>query len=98
ASPPRDCSLAVPALAIPTPGRAVFMNAAPQSQFPPVLRSRKPMKLREVRFEDHAQVVALAAKFDLHVEAYPQWTHLWANNPAYREIQDKVPMGWVLDH
>jgi hypothetical protein len=56
------------------------------------------MKLRAVRFEDHAQVVALAAKFDLHVEAYPQWTHLWANNPAYREIQDKVPMGWVLDH
>lgn len=58
---------------------------------------QKPPKLREARFVDHPQIVALAAKFDLHVESYPAWEHLWTNNPAYREVQGKLPMGWVLE-
>src|SRR5579863_6132027 len=59
---------------------------------------QKPLKLREVRFEDHSQIAALAARFELHVEGYPAWTHLWTGNPAYREIKDKFPMGWVLEN
>jgi hypothetical protein len=59
---------------------------------------QKSLKLREVRFEDYPQVAALASKFDLYTESYPAWTHLWTNNPAYREIKDKFPMGWVLDN
>jgi hypothetical protein len=65
---------------------------------PPIPRSQKTLRLREVRFEDYSQVAALAAKNHLYVESYPEWTHLWTNNPAYREIKDRFPIGWVLDN
>jgi hypothetical protein len=74
------------------------MNAKPQNQPAPLVRPQKPPKLREARLEDHPQIAALAAKFELHVETYPGWAHLWADNPAYCEIKDKFPMGWVLDN
>ncbi len=81
----------------------------PQNQSVPAAKPQKPPKLREVRFEDHAQIAALAAKFELQVETFPGWSHLWTNNPAYREIREAndreanandkntFPMGWVLD-
>ena len=74
------------------------MIADAQTRPAPIPRSRKSPKLREVRFEDYPQVAALASKFDLYTESYPAWTHLWTNNPAYREIKGKFPMGWVLDN
>ena len=64
----------------------------------PIPRSQKSLKLREARFEDYPQVAALASKNHLYVESYPEWTHLWTGNPAYREIKDKFAMGWVLDN
>lgn len=73
------------------------MNGASQAHPKSSLRSQRPPKLREARFEDHAQVVALAEKYDLHIEDYPAWTHLWVNNPAYRELKGQVPIGWVLE-
>jgi hypothetical protein len=63
----------------------------------PPSRALKPPKLREVSFEDYSQIASLAAKFDLHTESYPAWTHLWANNPACRAAQSGIPIGWVLD-
>jgi len=63
----------------------------------PPTRALKPPRLREARFEDHSQIASLASKFDLHTESYPAWTHLWANNPACRASQVRVPIGWVLD-
>jgi hypothetical protein len=74
------------------------MSANPQIETAPVSTSEKSLKLREVCFEDYAQVAALAAKFQLYTESYPGWKHLWTNNPAYREIKDKFPMGWVLEN
>ena len=74
------------------------MSADAQTRPAPIPRSQKSLKLREVRFEDYPQVAALSSKFDLHTESYPGWTHLWTNNPAYLEIKDKFPMGWVLDN
>lgn len=74
------------------------MSADPQNQSAPVPRSQKSLKLREVRFEDYPQVAALASKFHLYTENYPGWTHLWINNPAYHEIKDKFPIGWVLEN
>jgi hypothetical protein len=61
-------------------------------------RSQKALKLREARFEDHPRVAALASKNHLYVESYPEWMHLWTANPAYREVKDKFPMGWVLEN
>jgi hypothetical protein len=61
------------------------------------VRLQKPLKLRKVCFEDYPQIAALVSKFHLQFESYDGWKHLWINNPAYRELGDKVPMGWVLE-
>jgi hypothetical protein len=58
----------------------------------------KSPKSREARFEDYAQIFALTAKFQLQTESYAGWTHLWSNNPAYREREGKFPIGWVLEN
>jgi hypothetical protein len=59
--------------------------------------SAKPLKLREARFTDYAGIVALESKFHLVPKSYEEWTHLWMNNPAYREIANGFPIGWVLE-
>jgi hypothetical protein len=74
------------------------MNAVPHNQPTPVSRPQKPPKLRVARFEDHAQIAPLVSKFDLNIESFPGWQHLWSENPSYREIQDRFPMGWVLEN
>ena len=74
------------------------MSAHAQTHSAPIPRSQKPPNLREVRFEDYPQVAALVSRFDLHIESYPGWTHLWTDNPAYREIEEKFPIGWVLEN
>ncbi len=74
------------------------MSTDPRIQTAPIPRLQKPLKLREVRFDDYHQIAALTAKFQLHTESYPGWTHLWINNPAYREIKDRFPIGWVLEN
>jgi hypothetical protein len=60
-------------------------------------KSSKPLKLREVRLDDHSQVAALALKFGLDADDFPAWKNLWMDNPTFREIKVKFPMGWVLE-
>lgn len=57
----------------------------------------KAPKLREAHFEDYTQITALTVKFHLQTESYEAWTHLWADNPTYREAKSRLPMGWVLE-
>jgi hypothetical protein len=77
-------------------GSSALMSANPQS--PLASRSQESLKLREARFADYSQVAGLVSKFNLSFESYQGWTHLWTNNPAYREIKDKFPIGWVLEN
>lgn len=77
--------------------RPTVMNPNPQLHAASIPKSSKPPKLREVRLEDHAQVAALAVKFDLNAQDYEAWAHLWTQNPASRTIKGKFPMGWVLE-
>src|ERR1700733_2875854 len=72
------------------------MSADARIKTAPMHRSQRAPKLREVRFEDYSQVSALASQNHLYVESYPEWTHLWPNNPANRAIKDRFPRGWVL--
>jgi hypothetical protein len=72
------------------------MSSRPHPQSAPLPRSQKPLKLREARFEDHPQIAALVSKFELHIENFAGWSHLWTNNPAFRDIKDKFAIGWVL--
>lgn len=78
--------------------RARAMTADALTQSASTLRPAKPIRLREARFEDHAQVAALEAKFELVPKAYPEWRHLWSSNPAYRGIEGAFPIGWVLEN
>jgi hypothetical protein len=59
--------------------------------------SVKSLKLREATFTDYAGIVALESKFHLVPKSYEQWTHLWTSNPAYRDIANRFPIGWVLE-
>lgn len=79
------------------PVASVFMSTEFQNKSVSPARVLKPVKLREARFEDYSQIAALASRFDLHIESFPAWTHLWMNNPASRASQNKIPIGWVLD-
>jgi hypothetical protein len=73
------------------------MSADLQAKALSAPKSSKPPKLREVRFDDYSQVAALALKFGLDAEDFPAWKNLWTDNPTYREIKVKFPMGWVLE-
>jgi hypothetical protein len=52
--------------------------------------------LREARFDDYAQVAAMARRFGLGFEDEADWQHLWKKNPAFQEVGCKFPIGWVL--
>jgi hypothetical protein len=58
----------------------------------------KSLRLREASFDDYPHVVALESKFHLDTKSYEAWTHLWTNNPAYREAKGRFPIGWVLEN
>jgi hypothetical protein len=73
------------------------MNADPQVKDLSALKSSKPPKLREVCLDDHPQVAALASKFGLDADDFRAWKNLWMDNPTFREIKAKFPMGWVLE-
>src|ERR1700730_5860472 len=57
----------------------------------------RPLTTREASFEDYPQIVALQSKFGLETKCYEEWKHLWVNNPAYRQYQESLPIGWVLE-
>jgi hypothetical protein len=73
------------------------MNSKLQGQAIKQSPSSKAPNLREARFEDYAQVAALARKFGLGFEGEADWHHLWKGNPAYEEIGCNFPIGWVLE-
>ena len=58
---------------------------------------RRPLNLREASYEDYAQIAALESKYGLEAKVFDEWKHLWFNNPAYKEHQGSMPIGWVLE-
>lgn len=73
------------------------MNSSPGLRDSSAAKSQRSPKFREVRFEDYSQIAALALRFNLHMEECASWTHLWTENPAFRDVAGKLPMGWVLE-
>lgn len=74
------------------------MRSDAQIQVGPVHKPAKPIRLREASFEDYPQISALESRFQLYPKNYEEWKHLWTNNPAYREAEGKLPIGWVLEN
>jgi hypothetical protein len=84
-------STGVPAGAAAERSRATSFSVAESK----TSRQRK-VTVREASFHDYAQVAALQLKYGLQVKGYEEWKDLWLNNPAYKEHQNQLPMGWVL--
>ena len=59
----------------------------------------RPPKLRAVRLDDYTELVALTAphRFPPSMWTCEQWRHLWVNNPAYPQMGESFPRGWVLE-
>ena len=57
---------------------------------------RRP-SLREARFEDYEQIFSLESRYGLDPKHYEEWSHLWRENPLYRELQPGWPIGWVIE-
>ena len=60
-------------------------------------RRQQLVRLRELSLEDYPQIVALESQYGLGSLSYDQWSHVWLNNPAYRELRNNWPIGWVLE-
>lgn len=58
--------------------------------------SPRPPKARKAFFADYVQIADLEYRHGLSPKNNEEWTHLWLNNPAYREEHD-WPIGWVLE-
>jgi hypothetical protein len=55
------------------------------------------LKVREASFEDYDQIAALQVEYDRPTTSYERWKHLWINNPAYMQLRNALPIGWVLE-
>jgi len=67
---------------------------------PAQLNAEKPgrvTKLREVSCEDYEQIAALESRHGLIVPSPDRWRDLWLTNPEYRDLQGRLPIGWVIE-
>ena len=62
-----------------------------------VKNPRRGAKLREASREDYDQIAALESRHGLFVQSPERWRHLWLINPAYRNLQGRLPIGWVME-
>jgi hypothetical protein len=58
---------------------------------------RRPTRLREAAFTDHAQIARLESRYGLMAKSDEEWTHLWLGNPLYRTLAVGWSIGWVLE-
>lgn len=75
-----------------------LVSDGPPRQRELVASERHVVRMRELSLEDHAQVTVLESKYNLGLKSYEEWTHVWVNNPAYKQVRDKWPLGWVLEN
>jgi hypothetical protein len=62
-----------------------------------VNRPSAPLRIREATFDDYESVTSLASRYGLGTKRYEEWTHLWINNPVYKQMREHWPIGWVLE-
>ena len=53
--------------------------------------------VREAFFEDYDQIAAVHKRNGLTVRRREDWITFWQGNPAYRHLEDRWPIGWVLE-
>lgn len=55
------------------------------------------VRFRAACLQDYPQIAALESKFGLDTKSYEDWSHLWTDNPVYRELRSDWAIGWVLE-
>jgi hypothetical protein len=54
-------------------------------------------KLREASCGDYEQIAALESRYGLATGSFERWHHIWLSNPAYRDLQQRWTIGWVIE-
>ena len=52
---------------------------------------------REASFADYERIAVLETRNRLLAKSAEEWKHLWLDNPAYRVVGGRLPIGWVLE-
>ena len=63
----------------------------------PQYASAPAAKVRVASFEDYDQIAAVHKRNGLTVRPREDWITFWKGNPAYRRLEDRWPIGWVLE-
>lgn len=63
----------------------------------PAKKNTRAPRLREAVFEDYPRISQLESEYGLGSGSYEEWTHLWRENPLYRQLRADWPIGWVLE-
>jgi hypothetical protein len=53
--------------------------------------------LRPAMLDDYPRISALECRYGLGSRTYQEWSHLWVENPVYRERQSEWCIGWVIE-
>jgi hypothetical protein len=56
-----------------------------------------PAKIREAHFSDFRAVRELKRRWGLVPDSFENWERLWLHNPALKQAQHALPIGWVLE-
>jgi hypothetical protein len=75
----------------------VDRTAESQQSAEPRRKPRRGPRLRAASFKDHEQIEGLGSRYGFTAMSYEQWKHLWLGNPAYRHVQSRWSIGWVLE-
>ena len=63
----------------------------------PAVSKTAPPRFRESSFSDYPQIATLESRYGLQTKTYEEWTHLWTQNPTYRQFSH-WPIGWVCEN
>lgn len=53
--------------------------------------------LREATLDDYQGIITLEKSQGLNPRSFADWSRLWTTNPAWLELRNSWPIGWVLE-
>jgi hypothetical protein len=62
------------------------------------VKSRETVQAREASFADYGEIADLEVRNGLASKSVEEWKHLWLDNPPYRAMRGRWPIGWILEN
>jgi len=53
--------------------------------------------IRPASLDDYPQIAVLQAQYCMDPQPYDQWAQAWTDNPVYKQVQGRWPIGWVVE-